>query len=131
MCIRDRPHWTISEFFNELEKFLGVITVVYEQSKIVRFVELNSYFSNPDKEIISYTELLHEFTAEINEEKGDKDVTSGNIGYDLPSTSVVASRIMPTTRVNRVSSTAAITVSLIFMANAWSSACLLYTSRCV
>ena len=37
--------------------------------------ELNSYFSNPDKEIISYTELLHEFTAEINEEKGDKDVT--------------------------------------------------------
>lgn len=81
------PHWTISEFFNELEKFLGVITVVDEQSKIVRFVELNSYFSNPDKEIISYTELLHEFTAEINEEKGDKDVTSGNIGYDLPSTS--------------------------------------------
>ena len=55
--------------------------------KLCAFVELNSYFSNPDKEIISYTELLHEFTAEINEEKGDKDVTSGNIGYDLPSTS--------------------------------------------
>lgn len=81
------PHWTISEFFNELEKFLGVVTVVDEQSKIVRFVELNNYFSNPDKEIINYTELLHEFTVDINEEKNDKDVTSGNVGYDLPSTS--------------------------------------------
>ena len=81
------PHWTISEFFNELEKFLGVVMVVDESTKIVRFIELNNYFSNTDKEIISHTALLCEFTVEINEEKSDKDVTSGNVGYDLPSTS--------------------------------------------
>ena len=81
------PHWTVSEFFDELEKFLGVITVVDEHAKVVRFVELNNYFSNPDKEIIDHTALLREFAVEIDEEKNDKDVTSGNVGYDLPSTS--------------------------------------------
>lgn len=81
------PHWTVSEFFDELEKFLGIITVVDEYAKVVRFVELNNYFSNPDKEVISHSALLREFTVEIDEEKSDKDVTSGNVGYDLPSTS--------------------------------------------
>ena len=83
------PHWTVSEFFDELEKFLGVITVVDEHAKVVRFVELNNYFSNPDKEIIDHAALLREYAVEIDEEKSDKDVTSGNVGYDLPSTSDV------------------------------------------
>lgn len=81
------PHWTVSEFFDELEKFLGIITVVDEYAKVVRFVELNNYFSNPDKEIINHAALLREYAVEIDEEKSDKDVTSGNVGYDLPSTS--------------------------------------------
>ena len=70
-----------------MEKFLGIITVVDEYAKVVRFVELNNYFSNPDKEIINHAALLREYAVEIDEEKSDKDVTSGNVGYDLPSTS--------------------------------------------
>ena len=81
------PHWTVSEFFDELEKFLGVITVVDEHAKVVHLVELNNYFSNSDKEVISHTALLREFSVDIGEEKDNKDVASGNVGYDLPSTS--------------------------------------------
>lgn len=76
------PHWTVSEFFDELERFLCVVTVVDEHAKVVRLVGLNDYFANSEKEIIDITALLREFTVEIEDEK---DLSSGNIGYDLPS----------------------------------------------
>lgn len=78
------PHWTVSEFFDEIERFLGVVTVVDERSKVVRLVDLNAYFSNPDEERIDYTKLLREFTVEIGEDKNEKDLSTGNISYDLP-----------------------------------------------
>lgn len=79
------PHWTISEFFDELEKFLGVITVVDEHDKTVRFVGLNDYFSGSNKEIIELSSLVREFAVEIEEEKNEKDISTGNVTYDLPS----------------------------------------------
>lgn len=79
------PHWTISEFFDELEKFLCAVTVVNENTKVVSLVGLNDYFSNPGKEIIDSLSLLREFTVEIEEEKNEKDLSIGNIGYNLPS----------------------------------------------
>ena len=79
------PHWTISEFFDELERFLCVVTVVDERTKVVRLVSLNEYFSNSEKEIIDNSALIREFIVEIEDEKSEKDLSSGNVGYDLPS----------------------------------------------
>lgn len=79
------PHWTISEFFDELERFLCVVTVVDERTKVVRLVSLNEYFSHSEKEIIDSSALIREFTVEIEDEKNEKDLSSGNVGYDLPS----------------------------------------------
>lgn len=79
------PHWTISEFFDELEKFLCAVTVVNERTKIVNLVGLNDYFAESGKEIIDTTSLLREFTVEIEEEKDDKDLSTGNVSYNLPS----------------------------------------------
>lgn len=79
------PHWTVSEFFDELEKFLGVITIVDEHTKVVRFAKLNDYFSFSDKEVINEDAILHEFSVEIEDKKDDKDISSGNVSYDLPS----------------------------------------------
>lgn len=79
------PHWTVSEFFDELEKFLGVITIVDEHTKVVRFAGLNDYFSFSGKEEINKDSILREFSVEIEDNKDDKDISSGNVGYDLPS----------------------------------------------
>ena len=79
------PHWTISDFFDELEKFLCAITIVDENTKTVRFVGLNDYFSNSDKEVINNSSLLREFEVEIEDNKNDKDISSGNVSYNLPS----------------------------------------------
>lgn len=79
------PHWTVSEFFDELERFLGAITIVDEHTKVVRLAGLNDYFSFAEKEEINENAVLREFVVEIEEEKDDKDVTSGNVSYDLAS----------------------------------------------
>lgn len=79
------PHWTVSEFFDELERFLCVVTVVDERTKVVRLVSLNEYFSSSEKEIIDSTALIREFTVEIEDTKSNKDLSSGNVGYELPS----------------------------------------------
>lgn len=77
------PHWTISEFFEELEKFCGVITVIDEREKTVNFLDINTYYDIPVYEYID--EVLAEFETAIQEKGDEKDITTGNIGYDLPS----------------------------------------------
>lgn len=79
------PHWTVSEFFDELEKFLCAVTVVNERTKVVSLVGLNDYFTESGKEIIPASSLLREFTVDIEDEKNEKDLGTGNVGYNLPS----------------------------------------------
>lgn len=79
------PHWSLSEFFDELERFLAVVTVVDEITKEVRFVPLNDYFKLSDKIEIPADNIVREFTVEIDDDVDEKDLTTGNVGYDLPS----------------------------------------------
>lgn len=80
------PHWTVSEFFDELEKFLCAVTVVNERTKVVSLVGLNDYFTESGKEIIPASSLLREFTVDIEDDKNEKDLSTGNMGYyNLPS----------------------------------------------
>mgnify|MGYP000304519924 CR=1 FL=1 len=69
------PHWTVSEFFDELEKFLCAVTVVNERTKVVSLVGLNDYFTESGKEIIPASSLLREFTVDIEDEKNEKDLS--------------------------------------------------------
>lgn len=77
------PHWTVSQFFDELEKFCGVITVVDELTKTISLVDVNAYYSTSEYEYID--NVLKEFDTDIDDESEGKDVTTGNVGYQLPS----------------------------------------------
>lgn len=79
------PHWTISHFFDELEKFLCAVTTVNEHTKVVKLVKLNTYFTESSKEIIHASSLLQEFIVDIEDEKKEKDLSIGNVSYNLPS----------------------------------------------
>lgn len=79
------PHWTVSKFFDELEKFLCAVTIVNENTKEVRLVGINDYFSSPVKGTIDASGLLREFEVDIEEDKSEKDLSIGNVSYNLPS----------------------------------------------
>lgn len=74
------PHWTVNEFFNQLEKFLGVITVADEGNKTVRIVFAHNFFdtSNP----IYLDNVIEDYEADVDEEE-TTDLSNANIGYDL------------------------------------------------
>ena len=74
-----------TSFFDELEKFLCAVTVVNERTKVVSLVGLNDYFAGSGKEVIRTSSLLREFTVDIEDEKNEKDLSTGNVGYNLPS----------------------------------------------
>ena len=74
------PHWTVNEFLEQLEMFLGVTTYVDEDSKKVVLVQSGKVTSiNSDTYLDNITDS---YTAEFDNDNQDKDLANGNIGYD-------------------------------------------------
>ena len=80
------PHWTISEFFDEIERFFQVVTIVDEISKTLTLVPLNTFYDNNNIVTINYKDVLQEYSVNINQ-KNDKDLSTSNIGFKLPTIS--------------------------------------------
>lgn len=74
------PHWTVNEFFNELEKFLGVIILVNEGDKTIRILFSSNFYESNN--CIYLDNVLDEFSAKIDKEE-TTSVTNGNVGYSL------------------------------------------------
>lgn len=76
------PHWTINEFFTNLENTFGLTTVVDEGTKTVKLLFLHKYFddSNP----VCLTEVENSFTVKIDEENSIA-LSNANIGYSIDS----------------------------------------------
>lgn len=78
----DMPHWTLKEFFSNLEKFASVIIKVDENTKEVDILDSKDYFSQ-EAETIDY--VLDEYETEIDDEANEESTMEGNIAYDFPS----------------------------------------------
>lgn len=77
---RALPHWTVNEFLENLEMFLGVTTYVDEGDKRVVLVQNGKITdASADTYIDNVTDS---YTAEFNNDDQDKDLINGNIGYD-------------------------------------------------
>ncbi len=73
------PHWTINDFFTELENFAGVIVLVSNENKDITIKSIDTYY---DEEPVNLPNVVDEFEAEI--ELDESASTADNIGYDLP-----------------------------------------------
>lgn len=76
------PHWTINEFFNQIEKAFGLITVVDEGTKEVKLLFSHQYFD--DVNPVCLTEVEDSYTVKIDEENS-VDISNANIGYSVDS----------------------------------------------
>lgn len=79
------PKWTLSEFLDELEKFCAVVTVVDENTKTVNFVGLSDFYENYDTVVIPADDVIEEYQVQISNQTDDKDITTGNLSFSLPS----------------------------------------------
>lgn len=81
------PHWTVNEFFTNIEKTFGLITVVDEGTKKVRLLFSHDYFN--DSTPVCLSNVIDTFTVKIEADE-TIDVSNGNIGYSME-----ASETMP------------------------------------
>lgn len=82
---RALPHWTINEFFSELEKFCSVVLVADSKEKVIDILSIPSYYENDNKaEFIEDEQILNEFETAYTEIKTNANtVTYGNVGFEL------------------------------------------------
>ena len=71
------PHWTVKEFLDECCKFFGVyIDSERGKSSIKNKISQQT--------VVELTEVLYEFSVEIDEEEQASDVSVGNVGFAYP-----------------------------------------------
>ncbi|GHT26154.1 hypothetical protein AGMMS4957_21630 [Bacteroidia bacterium] len=80
-CNKMLPDWTVSEFFEEIEKMFNVAVLIDESVKEVSILQKGNFYQNTQKHYIH--EVLDEFVQTLDEKNID-DYAGANIGYDLP-----------------------------------------------
>lgn len=71
------PHWTVNEFFRNLEDFLGVVLVVDDVQYTARLIQKKTFFKN---NTVHLTNIVDDFEVEIDND-ADKDKSCGRVGY--------------------------------------------------
>lgn len=71
------PHWTVNEFFRQVEQLLGMTLVVDEVTHTARMVSRKDFFKG---NTLFLDNVVDDFEVEVDEEV-EKDVSNGRIGY--------------------------------------------------
>lgn len=72
------PHWTVKEFFTQLQNFFGC-TLVRDGSKALRMVSVNSFVNNG----ITSIRPLDEYQAEYSEDDDVDGIMNKNVEFDM------------------------------------------------
>lgn len=75
------PHWTVKEFFQEVQTFFGVVVQV--EGKRVR-VERKAAIYQDKAHVRTIRDVMDEYSVDMDEEAGQKDPAGGNVGYAYP-----------------------------------------------
>ena len=80
---RALPHWLLSTFIDEVEKFCACIFLFNSHNRTVDIVMLDKFY---DEQTSLYTiadsAILDEFEVELEDSASDKDLTSSSISFD-------------------------------------------------
>ncbi|MBQ7635155.1 MAG: hypothetical protein IJS89_06255 [Bacteroidaceae bacterium] len=83
------PHWTVKEFFEQLQKFLNVMVVVNGNN--VSIVSRNTAYQNGEPTVLRA--VTDEQSTDLDEEADTKDPTAGNVGYAFPDAMTAKNRL--------------------------------------
>ncbi len=83
------PHWTVKQFFENLQKFLNMMVVV--NGNKVSIVSRNS--ANQNGETTVLRNVTDEQSTDLDEDADTKDPTAGNVGYAFPDAMTAKNRL--------------------------------------
>lgn len=94
------PHWTINEFFTNIENEFGLITVVDEGTKEVRLLLSYNYFEGSTP--ICLSDVVDTFSVKIEADE-TIDIGNGNIGFSMETSDSMPYAKLDDTIVDKVS----------------------------
>lgn len=77
------PHWHLSTFIDEVEKFCACIFLFNSHNRTVDIVMLDKFYDDQTSlYTIADSAILDEFEVELEDSANDKDLTSSSISFD-------------------------------------------------
>ena len=73
------PHWSISTFIDEVEKFCACIFCFNSHNKTVDIMLMTHFFEDANK--ISVDDVMDEYQIDIEDSDEDKDISGGNVSF--------------------------------------------------
>lgn len=78
-CQKCLPHWTVNEWWEQIEKTFGVMVVLSDTDKTMKLISRSKYFDDQSN-IIDIDNVLDEFTITI-EDASTEEISTQNVGY--------------------------------------------------
>lgn len=77
-CNKSLPHWTVNEWWTQLENTFGLVMSINYASKSMRLMQRKDHYR--EQRVEELTEVVDEFTTEINDET-ESDISANNVGF--------------------------------------------------
>lgn len=78
-CNKCLPHWTVNEWWEQIERTFGCTAVISDVDKTMKLVSRSQYFNGSSK-AERIDNVLDEFTIEMGD-AATKEITTQNVGY--------------------------------------------------
>lgn len=79
-CNKCLSHWTVKEWWSNVEAMFGVVMVIDDATKSMKLVSRSEKYDIPTGDKTYISDVVDEYTVELDNEN-DKETTSGNVGY--------------------------------------------------
>lgn len=74
------PHWTVNEFWNEVEQAFGVVVYMPEDDDRMAILKRRDYYETKAKRIV-INKVVDEFQVDIDDDT-NKDISVDNVGFE-------------------------------------------------
>lgn len=79
-CNKCLPHWTVNEWWSQIEKTFGVAMVISDDESKMKLIPRNNYVSN-FLESIYINDIVDEYSTTLEDDPEFEDIFSQNVGY--------------------------------------------------
>ncbi|MCM1356915.1 MAG: hypothetical protein NC212_10990 [Staphylococcus sp.] len=80
-CRKCLPHWSVNEFWTEVENTFGVVMTIDYETMSLRLTSRNDYYHNLRKDAMTVVDMvLDEYTTDFDDET-QVDISTNNVGF--------------------------------------------------
>ncbi len=80
LCAKSLPHWTVNEWWTQIEQTFGLVSIIDYSEKKMRLISLGQYYKSVVQQI-EVGDVADEFTSDTDSDEM-KDISNDSVGFD-------------------------------------------------